>query len=118
MTPIKASSSSNPQKQTRSSISCFSSSLDMYSSCQQSIGITPLYACAASLMISRITSKSESVHFLIMIHLFQASDGMGWARQRTLQKDSRLAALVSNEWLVTILYIKVQKFRSLLEITR
>src|SRR6516165_7185936 len=66
ITPSSAPCSSKPQNSTPSRISRRNSSRDMYGSFQRSRGITPLYACAPSLMICQIASKSLSLHFRIM----------------------------------------------------
>src|ERR1700730_1894356 len=60
ITPTNAPASSYPQNTTPSSISFCNFSLDMYGSVQQSAGIIPLYACAPSLMMVQISSKSRS----------------------------------------------------------
>src|SRR5512143_2878188 len=66
ITPITSPFSSYPQNTTSASISCRRCSFDIYGSFQRSEGITSLYACAASLMIERITSMSWSSHRRIM----------------------------------------------------
>src|SRR5512143_3257312 len=66
ITPIISPFTSYPQNTTSTFISCRRCSFDIYGSFQRSAGITPLYACAASLMIERITSMSLSSHRRIM----------------------------------------------------
>src|SRR4051795_13469196 len=60
MMPTSAPSISQPQNATPAAISRSSSSGAMYGSCQRSAGITPRYASAAALTISRIAGRSSS----------------------------------------------------------
>jgi len=61
ITPTSAPSRAAPQNATPAAISPSSSAAGMYSSCQQSAGMTPRYASAASLMIAWITARSSGL---------------------------------------------------------
>src|SRR4030042_5902506 len=66
ITPTRWPSSSYPQNTTPPFISWRSSLSGMYGSFQRSAGITPLYARAASFIISQITLNSLLAHGRIM----------------------------------------------------